>query len=112
MENTQNTENVTFTKVMGKWVITGPAALIVEGATVTATKANGTETRVYIRFTSTMGAKPGMVIGHFTDAAEREEQLAADAAQAAFIEQERIAHATKIIEMEKQIAAREEANNA
>lgn len=78
MTTTQNTSAITFTKVFGKWVVTGPDTIIVKGATVTVTKSNGNTSRVYItKIDPTKIKAPGTMIGFFTDADEHEAEVAA-----------------------------------
>lgn len=101
MSETQNTQT-TFTKVLRSWVVNDPTGTIAAGDTITVTKADGTTKSVYIRSTSAFGAKtPGALIGQFTDAAKREEELAFQAKATAHLEAERIAHAEKVIAMEQ-----------
>ena len=105
MNEAENTQTVTFTKILGKWAVTGPEATVVEGATVTVTKGDGSTKLVYIRSTAPSPIKAqGTMIGFFTDAAEHEAMIEAAQAQQDLIEASRIETVERIRLIEASIS--------
>ena len=106
MENTQNTE-IRFTSLMGKWVVTGPAELITEGATVNVSKKDGTTTSVYIRsITGFAAPTEGHVLAHFIDSAKRDAETVAATDTQAIIAAHAVEVAAQCADIYSQIAAR------